>query len=217
MLDIGGGEGLFSLYGACMGAKPVICLEPEGKGSTKGVSSKLKQLCDTVPRGSIIHKAVTFQEFDPAGQTFDIILLNNSINHLDEEACANLQTSEVARNRYKMIFHKLNELAAFSAKLIICDCSRYNFFDFIGLRNPFAPTITWHIHQSPKYWSNMLSEAGFINPKIRWTYFSYFPIMNRSSLYNRFMSYASYLTISHFCLTMDKGEMLQTSYKRETM
>lgn len=216
MLDIGGGEGLFSLYGACMGTKPVICLEPELEGSTKGASSKLKQLCDSLPQDSIIPKAVTFQEFDPAGQTFDIILLHNSINHLDEEACANLQVSDAARSRYKLIFRKLSEVAARGAKLIICDCSRYNFFDFIGLRNPLAPTIEWRIHQSPKYWSSMLYECGFTNPKIRWLYFGHFPIMNRLPLYNRLTSYAAYFTASHFCLTMDKGEIPEVSRRRDS-
>jgi len=216
MIDIGGSEGLFSLYGACMGANPVICLEPEAKGSKKGASSKLKQLCDTLPRDSIIQRSVTFQEFDPAGQIFDIILLHNSINHLDEEACANLQVSDAARNRYRMIFHKLSELAAPCAKLIICDCSRYNFFDLIAIRNPLAPSITWHIHQSPRYWSNMLCEVGFTNPQIRWMYFGHFPMMNKLPLYSRFTSYVSYFTTSHFCLAMDKGEILQASCKKDS-
>jgi SAM-dependent methyltransferase len=214
MLDIGGGRGLLSLYASCMGAKPVICLEPELKDSTSGVSRMLRRLCDALPKGNVIPRAVTFQEFDPFDQTFDIILLHNSINHLDEEACANLQISDAARSRYKLIFGKLSELAAPNAKLIICDCSRYNFFDFIRLRNPLAPTITWHIHQSPKYWSTMLCEFGFTNPKIRWMYFGGIPMLNRLSLYNRLASYFSYFLKSHFCLTMDKRDIFQDSHSR---
>jgi len=190
-----------------MGANPVICLEPELEGSRKGVSSKLKQLCDNLPKDAIIQKAVTFQEFDPDGQTFDIILLHNSINHLDEEACANVQVSNAARNRYKLIFEKLSEIAAPGAKLIICDCSRYNFFDSVGLRNPLAPTIQWHMHQSPAYWSRVLHEVGFRKPKIRWLYFGHFPIMNSFPFYSRLTAYAAYFTISHFCLTMDKEKI----------
>jgi hypothetical protein len=215
MLDIGGGNGLFSLYGACMGAKLVICLEPELEGAANGVALRLKQLCDNLTQRSIIPKAVTLQDFDPAGQTFDIILLHNSINHLDEEACVNLQTTDEARARYKAIFRKLSEIAAPSAKLIICDCSRYNLFGLLGVRNPFISDIEWHKHQSPEFWSSMLHEFGFRNPRIRWLYFGHFPIMSRLPLYNRLASYAAYFTASHFCLTMDKAEIPEISRERD--
>jgi hypothetical protein len=142
MLNIGGGSGLFSLYGACMGTKLVVCLEPELEGSSKGVSQKLRQLCDSLaPPISLIPKAVTFQESDLGGQIFDIILLHNSINHLDEEACINLQHSNEAKRRYGAIFQKFTKLSAKDGKLIIADYSRYNFWHQVGLRNPLAPTI----------------------------------------------------------------------------
>ena len=34
VLDIGGGSGLHSFYVACMGAKEVVCLEPENGGQS---------------------------------------------------------------------------------------------------------------------------------------------------------------------------------------
>ncbi len=204
MLEVGGGSGLTSLYAACMGAKSVVCLEPELAGATKGELNKLKLLCDNLPPPiSITPKAVTFQEFDPGNQTFDIILLHHSINHLDEEACINLQHNEVAREKYRIIFQKLSEAAAPNAKLVIADCSRYNFFASMGLGNPFTPTIEWHKHQSPKYWSNMLSEFGFVNPQIHWTppLISYLGKIAELFLGNRLVSY---FTTSHFYLIMDK-------------
>lgn len=203
MLDIGAGSGLFSLYGACRGAKPVVSLEPELEGSSKGTSHKLRQLCDSLPpQISIIPKAVTFQEFAPDGQTFDVILLHNSINHLDEEACINLQHSNDAKKRYEAIFQKLSELATSGGKLIIADCSRYNFWHQVGLHNPLAPTIEWHKHQFPKYWSSLLYDFGFANPRIRWASPGRFGTIGRLLFGNRF---ASYFTTSHFCLVIDKS------------
>jgi len=202
MLDVGGGSGLYSFYGAIMEVKEVICLEPELEGSTKGVSDKFKQLSASLSLSNVSLQPVRFQDFDAGDQTFDIILLHNSINHLDEEACIKLQYDDDARNRYKFILQKLSKLAAPGAKLIIADCSRYNFFPSLGIRNPFAPTIEWHKHQSPEFWSNMLLNYGFVNPKVRWTSFSNLRKVGTLLFGNRF---ASYFLTSHFVLVMDKN------------
>lgn len=202
MLDIGGGSGLFSLYGAYMGAKPVVCLEPELEGSSRGAADKLKRLCDGLPAYiSIIPKAVTFQQFDSGNQTFDIILLHKSVNHLDEEACINLQSSDAALNSYKAIFSKLSKLASIDAKLVLVDCSRYNFWHRLGVRNPFSPAIEWHKHQSPKYWSKLLRDFGFANPQIRWLPPSSLRTIGKLLFGNRFISYFS---TSSFCLVMER-------------
>lgn len=204
MLDVGGGSGLFSCYAAFMGAKPVVCLEPELQGSNKGISHKLAKLCDSLPpQIRITPLGITFQDFDTGVQTFDIILLHNSINHLDEEACINLQHSYDARKRYQIIFQKLSELPTPGGKVIIADCSRYNFWHLIGLRNPLVPTIEWHKHQSPEYWSSLLYGFGFVNPRVRWASPSIFGRIGRLFLGNRV---ASYLTTSHFCLVTDRSQ-----------
>jgi len=200
MLDVGAGSGLFSLYGAMSGAKPVVSLEPELAGSTEGISARLRQLSLAFPN-RIIVKDSAFQEFDPGMQTFDIILLHNSINHLDEEACISLQYSEDAKHKYSAIFHKLSKLAAPGAKLIICDCSNHNLFRLLHLYNPFAPRIRWHKHQSPKFWSSMLMQFGFVNSKIRWTPVTRFGKAGELLSGNWLISYC---TKSHFCLTMDR-------------
>lgn len=202
MIDIGGGSGLYSFYAAISGAKHVICLEPEMEGSTKGTLEKFKQLSASLSLSNVSFQPVRFQEFDADNQTFDIILLHASINHLDEEACIKLQYDDEARRRYKLIFQKLSKIAALGAKLIITDCSRNNFFASLGIRNPFAPTIEWHKHQSPEFWSNMLSDYGFINPKIRWMSFSFLRKIGRLLFGNRF---ASYFLASAFLLVMDKN------------
>lgn len=202
MLDIRGGSGLYSFFPACSGAERVICLEPELEGSRKGTFDKFKLLSTSLSLGNIDLLPVRFQEFDAGNQTFDIILLHNSINHLDEEACIKLQYDNDSRNRYGLILQKLSKIAAPGAKLIIADCSRYNFFASLGIKNPFAPTIEWHKHQSPEFWSNMLSNYGFINPNIRWMSFIGLEKIGRLLFGNRF---ASFFTTSHFLLVMDKN------------
>ena len=200
MLDIGGGSGLYSFYGSIRGAKEVICLEPGLEGSTKDMVDSFKQLSAKLLLRNVVLIRETLQDYDPFDKTFDIILLHNSINHLDEEACIKLQYDKDAQNRYKSIFNKLSGLASPGAKIIITDCSPNNFFALLGLTNPFAPTIEWHKHQSPEYWNNMLSNYGFVNPKIHWISFSFLRKVGRFLLGNRF---ASYFLNSHFCLTMD--------------
>ena len=172
VLDIGGGSGLHSFYAACMGATGVVCLEPETEGSRSGMGAKFRKLNGMLGYDQVRFEPVTFQAFDPAGKQFDIILLHNSINHLNETACINLLNSEESQAIYLNMFSKLSSLASSGAKLIVCDCSRYNFFALLRIKNPFAPTIEWHKHQAPEVWVDLLSQVGFVNPKIKWTSFN---------------------------------------------
>jgi hypothetical protein len=205
MIDIGGGAGLFSFYAASMGAKSVICIEPEAAGSKQGLIEKFKKLQSDLKTGDQVKlETTTFQDFNSRDKKFDIILLHNSINHLDEEACIKLKYDSHAIEIYKTIFRKLGDLAGKGATLIIADCSRYNFFALFNLKNPFAPTIEWHKHQSPKYWARLLSDAGFCNPDIRWNIFNQrLRFMGKLPFVGKF---ASYFRRSHFCLTMEKRE-----------
>jgi len=200
MIDIGSGSGLYSFYAAIMGAEQVVCLEPETEGSTRGTLKKFRKLSLDLSLNNVSFHPVRFQEFDTT-RTFEIILLHHSINHLDEEACIKLQYDDQAKRRYGLVFQKLSNIAAPSAKLIITDCSKDNFFAALGIRNPIAPTIEWHKHQSPQFWSNMLSNYGFINPKIRWFSFSPLRKIGRLLFGNQF---ASYFLTSAFLLVMDK-------------
>lgn len=202
VLDVGAGAGVFSFYAACMGAKEVICLEPEAAGLKPGMVEKFKKLQSGLPDLDQVKRvSITIQNFNPDDKKFDIILLHNSINHLDEEACIHLQHDIRAIEIYKMIFQKLGNLASNGAKLIITDCSRYNFFALCRIKNPFAPDIEWHKHQSPEYWAKLLFYAGFCNPKIQWISFSRLRSIGRLLLGNKF---ASYFLHSQFSLFMEK-------------
>ena len=201
VLDIGGGSGLHSFYAACMGAKEVVCLEPETEGSRSGAGAKFRKLSGILGYDSVRFEPVTFQAFDPAGEQFDIILLHNSINHLDETACINLLNDEQSKAIYMDIFSKLSSVASSGAKLMVCDCSRYNFFALLRIKNPFAPTIEWEKHQAPEVWVNLLSQVGFVNPRVRWTAFNTLRSPGRVLLGNKLLSY---FLRSDFCFTMEK-------------
>ena len=201
VLDIGGGCGVFSFYAACRGADKVLCLEPEVEGSSSGVQDTFRKLQRLLSAPNVLLETSTFQSFESDGKAFDIILLLNSINHLNETACINLLNDENARAIYQSIFAKLSSLSKKGTKLIICDCSRYNLFALLKMRNPFSPTIEWHKHQTPEVWAHMLGCVGFGNPIIRWSSFNRLRSVGRVLFGNKVMAY---FLKSGFCLSMVK-------------
>jgi SAM-dependent methyltransferase len=201
VLDIGGGCGLFSFYAGCRGADMALCLEPEAQGSTSGVQGTFRKLQGLLSAPNVLLETSTFQSFESDGETFDVILLHNSINHLNETACINLLKDENSRAVYQSIFSKLSSLSKKGTTLIICDCSRHNLFALLKIRNPFAPKIEWQKHQTPEVWVHMLGSVGFANPIIRWSSFNRLGSFGRVLIGNRLMAY--FLT-SHFCLSMVK-------------
>jgi len=202
VLDIGGGTGLFSFYAASMGAKKVICLEPEAEGSTNGVRQRFKEIKSALRISTPVEQyATTIQCFNDTSEKFDIILSHNSINHFDEEACVNLMSDPQAKETYCRIFKTLNSLAENGAKLVVADFTRRNFWDLCHLTNPFVPTIEWEKHAHPKEWAELLADAGFCNPQIRWLPFNRLGHPGQLILGN---PAAAYFLNSFFCLTMDK-------------
>jgi SAM-dependent methyltransferase len=201
VLDIGGGGGLHSFYAASCGASKVVCLEPDAEGSSSGVSDRFHRLEELLEHSDVELKLATLQTWEPEGQTFDVILLHDSINHLDEEACTNLLRDSRSKAVYHKILSKIYSLSSKGAKLVICDCSRQNFFALLKIHNPFAPTIEWHKHQAPEVWARLLSEIGFVNPRVKWSSFNASRNWGRVLMGNRLVAY---FLRSHFCLTMDR-------------
>jgi hypothetical protein len=202
VLEVGGGAGTLSFYAGCAGATRVVCLEPEAAGSSTGVARKFRRISERLGLRQVRLEPTLFQSFEPDGETYDVIVLHNSVNHLDEEACIALQHDPAARARYRVIFEKMGRLANGGAHLLLADCSRYNFFSVLRVKHPFTPEIEWHKHQSPRLWAALLSEAGFGRPRIRWASFNTLRTPGRILLGNRI---ASFFLTSHFCLTMIKA------------
>ena len=196
VLDIGGGNGIFSYYAKYNGAKEVINLEPFSDGSTffdfsnQKINSQLE-----------IHvKKITLQEFK-TNEKFGIIILHDSINHLDESLFENIHKSEKDYEDYKKIINKIISLLSPKGKILITDCSRRNFWGDIGIKSPFAPSIEWNLHQPPS-----LLKSFFHNDKfsfdLRWSPFKRFGRMGR------FISFLgivpSYFMQSHFNLLINR-------------
>jgi SAM-dependent methyltransferase len=201
VLDIGGGFGLLSFYAAAKGARKVVCIEPELAGSSSDAAAKFYRIQSATKLDDVFLVQDTFQEYDPGDEKFDIVIIHNSINHLDEPACIALQDNDAARQSYSTIIQKLFSFSNEGARLLICDCSRYNFFSMLGLRNPFVPSIEWHKHQSPELWAKIFLQAGFSNPTIRWSSFSILGKAGKLLLGNKFIAF---FLQSHFCLTLEK-------------
>lgn len=201
MLEIGGGAGLFSLYASAMGAELVVCLEPELAGSGKVVTNKFERMKYEAGLDNIYLLNSTFQDYDAGKHRFDIILSHSSINHLDEDACMELGESKDALEIYKYILKKLYDISSSGADLIIADCSRYNLFGSIGLKNPIVPTIEWRKHQSPWFWAKLLRSVGFCDSGIRWLSYKRFGTIGKIILSNTLVAHC---LSSFFFLNMKK-------------
>jgi len=203
VLEIGAGAGMYSFYIACLGAKRVVSLEPEADGSTSGVIQQYQSLLSQLSLSNETHlETSNFQDYE-TDETFNVILLYNTVNHLDEEACIHLQTNTQSRQHYLHFFKRLHTLTANQGSIVIADCSRHNFFAKIHQKNPFAPTIEWEKHQSPAVWVELLAEVGFHKPVIRWRGWRAYGLRKFGvALFGNYL--AAYFLDSHFCLTMQK-------------
>ena len=197
ILDIGGGAGLLSFWVAFNGGS-AVCLEPEFEGSSHGIRksfNKISLALNVCPERAQ-QLSTTFQEFSD-NNSFDMILLANSINHLNEEATIRLQEDIGAFKEYLSYFRKMHSLLSSRGRLIITDCDRHNFFDKLGLRSPLMPSIEWHKHQPPAFWGKLIEEAGFKEVKISWTAPNKLGKLGRVLLGNRLVLF---FLLSHFRL-----------------
>ena len=201
VLDVGAGKGLLGLYAACQGATHVVCLEPEAAGSTANVREVFHGLASELTCGQAQMLPLTFQDFDPGEERFDVVVVHNAINHLDEDACIRLHHDEQASRRYRELLEKMARLCARGAEVIIVDCDRSNFFAQLGLRCPFIAPIEWHKHQPPRVWAELLADVGFRTRRVRWFAFNCLGRPGQLLLGNRVAAYFLGLV---FCLEVVK-------------
>jgi SAM-dependent methyltransferase len=201
VLDIGGGAGLLSFYAAVMGADGVVCIEPEAMGSEANITGVFGRLASSLGLSTVELVTKTFQNFDWTGVAFDIVILNDSLNHLDERACITLDKSEEAQRAYLEIFKKMLALMTPGGIVVITECARNNVFPLLGFTNPFSATIEWHKHQSPYLWQKMMESVGFVGAEMRWEYPLKLVDLGRLFMSNRF---AAFFYQSRFLLRMRK-------------
>jgi SAM-dependent methyltransferase len=198
LIDIGGGNGLFSFFCVLNGAKKAVVMEPEFEGSSNGMIEGFHKIKDILgnPK-NIEHTNCVLEDYDTDNNQFDIILMHNSINHIDEDGCIVLKTDIEAQKKYIVFFNLLRKIAHKDSTLIVCDCARSNFFGDIGLKNMYAPDIEWQKHQNPEVWINLLAQSGFTFESLEWTSPNAFFTIGRYIFGNRFIAY---FTSSHFKL-----------------
>ncbi len=173
VLEIGAGEGLSCVWCVLHGADKVVALEPEASGSTKGVKQEFDRMANAIGlKGKVEYLPVTFEDYLNKNQSrsFDYILMQAVINHLDEEAtkCLQLPEAEAERQRYRDTFKKMFDILKPNGVVVIYDVGRRNFWHDLKLKNPFAPSIEYDKHQQPKLWSGLLCQCGFRFMDIRW-------------------------------------------------
>lgn len=203
LIDIGGGYGIFAFFAAINGAREVVVMEPEIEGSSAGMKKgfeSLKVLLDKPE--NISHTGETLQTYDTANRDFDVVLMHNSINHLDEDACVILHKDRDAQDTYLEIFARLGEITKSGTTFIICDCSNDNLFGDLRLRNPMARSIEWHKHQAPEVWAALFEKEGFVTQSIDWTAPSFLGKAGRLLFGNKVMAY---MWSSHFRLVVTKN------------
>jgi SAM-dependent methyltransferase len=202
VLDVGAGDGLLSLWPAACGARRVVALEPEAAGSSPRVRERFERASALLGRGNVELRGEMLQEYEPPPEPFDVVMLLASINHLDEPACINLHRDPAAREAYRGVLGRVAELTAPGGRLIVTDSSRHNLFAHLPVPNPLSPEIEWDKHQPPGLWQELLEEAGFEQPRLRWLTLNSLRKPGRVLLGNRF---AAWFLQSAFCLTMRRS------------
>jgi len=171
MLEIGCGNGIYSLWASLHGAEHVIGLEPllDGSFDTPECYRNFSKMVGRLGLQGVEMRPLRLQDFEMGERYFDLILSVASINHLDEPSCVRLLKDPSAQQMYSSFFAKIGKMMKVGGKLIIMDCSSRNLFADLNLRNPFNPSIEWFKHHPPDLWAQMLSENGFVDIKISWT------------------------------------------------
>ncbi len=194
VLEVGCGSGAWAIWAALHGAQQVLGIEPEIEGSSSHVLAQFQHAIEVLGLGAYVKASNhSLQELSPSEQPFDIVVMYNVINHLDEESVTLLHKNPVAVNQYGTILRHLRSLMSPGGWVIVADCARDNFWQRLGLRSPLALSIEWHKHQNPCLWVKIFERAGFQFFDLRWSPLQPFPRLTA----NRFIQY---LTCSHFVL-----------------
>jgi SAM-dependent methyltransferase len=193
VLDVGCGTGTWAIWTAMNGANSVG-IEPEADGGKQGTLESFRRNIKTLElEGRVEAYSSTLQDFSSPHRKFDVVVMYNVINHLDEDAVKALHKNERMAARYVDLLKGLRTRVRTGGTVVVADCARSNLWPDLGLRCPFAPWIEWEKHQDPAQWIRVFERAGFKVASRRWSPYYGIRTLSANSVFH-------YLTCSHFTL-----------------
>lgn len=198
VLDVGGGTGLCSYFAVFRGAASASNVEPLLAGSENAslVAFARAQEALGTTGAQLVNESI--QDHVEHCGTYDVIILHDAINHLDEASYTKLHEDPAAFAEYVRLFARIAARHATGGDIVIADCARRNLFGDLGLRAPFAPNINWRLHQDPRLVAKVLEAAGYSDVRWKWT------PLKRAGLIGRIAAklgrVPSYFLQSHFVL-----------------
>ena len=196
VLDVGCGTGAWSIWAALCGAQRVVGIEPGADGSSQGSLDALRRSISALGIENKVEARSEFlHEIRMPDTPYDVVIMYNVINHLDEDAVVILHRDDEARRKYVTQLQTLRSRMRVGGWLIVADCARDNLWPLLGLRSPLAPSIEWHKHQNPDTWSEVFSQANFRTVDRRWAPLQLFPRLTANWL-------IQYLTCSNFIMRL---------------
>jgi cyclopropane fatty-acyl-phospholipid synthase-like methyltransferase len=194
VLEVGCGRGAWAIWAALHGASKIVGIEPDVEGSSDNSLEQFRRNIELLGLQERIEaRGCTLQNLPGWEERFDVAVMYNVINHLDEDAVVSLHKNAEAVKRYVALLKKLRLHMRANGWVLVADCGRDNFYPQLGVRSPFMPTIEWHKHQNPATWVRVFAEAGFDLFDLRWS-----PLQPLSRLTAN--PVVQYFTCSHFVL-----------------
>src|SRR5262249_51890892 len=151
------------------GARSVVSLEPEADGSSHHAAATIEKHARALglDGGRWSVRRETLQSFQP-DRPFRAILSQDSVNHLDEDACVRLLDDPSARRSYRDLFARMADMLEPGGHVVLADCARVNNWAWMGRHAPWQYNIEWHKHHEPETWAAVLAEAGLEPAKPVW-------------------------------------------------
>ncbi len=187
VLDVGCGRGAWSFWAKLQGAGEVWGLEPELDGATSGTRDKFNLIKkDLGLDDSINVHNLKLQDLF-TDKKFDIIILYNVINHLDEDSVVHYAPGTSSHGNLVKLAQFLKSYLSPDGQIIFTDAGKVNYFSKLGITPPLARTIEWEKHLEPNDWMKVFSEAGFRDGKLNWA--SVYPLgrFSQFELFQRFV------------------------------